>query len=75
MTPFLRAAPYLLAVVVAIYLVYSALHWTCPQASRGTGHGVAFDQDETKDRPRQSGLGLDICFIVSFRSLDCLVYR
>jgi hypothetical protein len=22
-------------------------------ASRGTGHDVAFDQDETRDRPRQ----------------------
>jgi hypothetical protein len=26
MAPFVRAAPYLLAVLVAIYLVYSALH-------------------------------------------------
>jgi len=26
MAPFLRAAPYLVAVLVAIYLVYSALH-------------------------------------------------
>jgi len=46
-----------------------------PEASRGTGHGVAFDQDETKDRPRRWGLRLDICSIVSFRSLDCVVYR
>jgi len=26
MAPFLRAAPYLLAVLVVVYLVYSALH-------------------------------------------------
>src|SRR5262249_5430171 len=24
-----------------------------PEVSRGTGHGVAFDKDETKDRPRR----------------------
>jgi hypothetical protein len=28
-----------------------------PEASRGTGHGVAFDQDETKDRPVAEVLG------------------